>query len=80
MDVDSFSRVSLALNIWKRSYGRTNAICSSFVASIAINNDAPGTPDSYLSCVGGPPYDGIRCNLGGWGGKPGPLSLTAECS
>jgi hypothetical protein len=50
---------------------------SVFVASQVIENNDAGAPNSYLSCIGGSPYDGIRCKLGGWAGKQGPIALTA---
>jgi hypothetical protein len=52
-------------------------VSSIFVASQVIENDNAGAPNSYLSCIGGRPYDGIRCKLGGWAGKQGPIPLTA---
>jgi hypothetical protein len=51
---------------------------SVFLASQIIESNNPGAPNSYLSCVGGAPYDGIRCKLNGWAGKPGPIVLEAS--
>jgi hypothetical protein len=55
----------------------TNLLYSTYVASQVIENNSPGTPNSYLSCLGGPPLDGVRCKLNGWAGKQGPIVLTA---
>jgi hypothetical protein len=56
---------------------RTNTGTRTYVASQVIENNSAGGANSYLSCVGGAPYDGIRCKLNGWAGKPGPIALTA---
>ena len=49
-----------------------------YVASQSIEANSPGAADGYLSCVGGPPLDGLRCKLNSWAGKPGPIALTAS--
>ncbi|KAF2107805.1 hypothetical protein BDV96DRAFT_471333, partial [Lophiotrema nucula] len=49
---------------------------TTYLASQEVLANSPGQPDSYLSCVGGPPLDGIRCTLGGWAGTAGPLVLS----
>lgn len=63
----------------RHSVGRedTDTGTRTYVASQVIENNSAGGANSYLSCVGGAPYDGIRCKLNGWAGKPGPIALTA---
>ncbi|KAL5117875.1 hypothetical protein ACEQ8H_004193 [Pleosporales sp. CAS-2024a] len=63
---------------WTLTITETAAGDIRHIASKVIENNSPGTPDSYLSCMGGPPYDGIRCSLNGWAGQPGPIVLTAS--
>lgn len=54
-----------------------NSASRTLVASKVIENNNAGGENSYLSCIGGAPFDGIRCKLNGWAGKDGPIPLTA---
>jgi hypothetical protein len=56
----------------------SNIAYSIHATSQVIENNSPGAPNSYLSCIGGAPFDGVRCKLNSWAGKPGPIVLTAE--
>ncbi|KAF2744898.1 hypothetical protein M011DRAFT_428059 [Sporormia fimetaria CBS 119925] len=43
-----------------------------------VRANSPGEPNSYLSCLGGAPLDGIRCKNSGWASTAGPLVLEAK--
>jgi hypothetical protein len=36
-----------------------------FAGQVAVTANEPSQPTSYLTCLLGPPFDGLRCNLGG---------------
>ncbi|KAF2839955.1 hypothetical protein M501DRAFT_932391 [Patellaria atrata CBS 101060] len=43
-----------------------------------ITNNSPGNPDSYLTCLSGPPLDGIRCAMNGVMSARGDVVLEVE--
>jgi hypothetical protein len=43
--------------------------------SVFVTDDDPGKPGNYLSCLGGAPFDGIRCSIGGPIGAAGPIPV-----
>lgn len=36
-----------------------------FAGEVAITANEPSQPTSYLTCLLGPPFDGLRCKLNG---------------
>jgi hypothetical protein len=36
-----------------------------FAGQVAVTANEPSQPTSYLTCLLGPPFDGLRCNLDG---------------
>jgi hypothetical protein len=36
-----------------------------FAGQVAVTANEPSQPTSYLTCLLGPPFDGLRCSLDG---------------
>ncbi|KAF2201693.1 hypothetical protein GQ43DRAFT_370825 [Delitschia confertaspora ATCC 74209] len=45
--------------------------------TVFVTNNDPSNANSYLTCLGGAPYDGVRCNLGGMLSTRNPFVLSA---
>ncbi|CAE7024567.1 hypothetical protein CFE70_003481 [Pyrenophora teres f. teres 0-1] len=51
--------LSFVLSVWK---GETPTL----TGSVPITANDPSEPSSYLTCLGGAPLDGLRCNIGSY--------------
>ncbi|EDU48592.1 hypothetical protein PtrSN002B_000808 [Pyrenophora tritici-repentis] len=51
--------LSFVLSVWR---GQTPTL----TGSIPITANDPSEPSSYLTCLGGAPLDGLRCNIGSY--------------
>ncbi|KAF2087708.1 hypothetical protein K490DRAFT_56796 [Saccharata proteae CBS 121410] len=52
---------------------------SAYAGKVNVTSDDAGDPTSYLTCLEGEPYDGIRCNLDGMlSSTKQPISIAAS--
>ncbi|RMZ71018.1 hypothetical protein GMOD_00005511 [Pyrenophora seminiperda CCB06] len=58
--------LSFILNIWRDRKLPFEFVAFGLGGSIPITANDPTEPSSYLTCLGGAPLDGLRCNIGSY--------------
>ncbi|KAF1978001.1 hypothetical protein BU23DRAFT_550122 [Bimuria novae-zelandiae CBS 107.79] len=58
------AEMPFSLTIQKTSVTQSWGPARRWLGNVTISCDDPGSPSSYLTCLTGPPFDGMRCKLG----------------